>query len=298
MATRSRGWRDWAGPDLVALAGRGIAAQGAVLAVGIATVDRERAARSPGAPRFRPAPADATLGAFALAATLPDGVTLLLLEPSTEGRLAAFLARHGEGPAALYVSGPPLAAAGSGSPLGRPARLAEAGGRDGPYLLLVAPGPFDTRRGRVPSAGMESAAVEIRAADAADAEAIAALFTDEGYPAGPSDVVARLAAFSPPGSAVRVAVSRGEVVGFVAFHLLPRFEHSDRIARVVALVVDAGARERGLGHRLMAEVERDAVAAGCAYVEVTAGHHRPDALQLYEALGYQAGVVAYLRKRL
>jgi hypothetical protein len=32
-----------------------------------------------------------------------DVVGLVLLEPSTEGRLAATLARHGEGPAAIYL---------------------------------------------------------------------------------------------------------------------------------------------------------------------------------------------------
>jgi hypothetical protein len=31
---------------------------------------------------------------------------------------------------------------------------------------------------------------------------------------------------------------------------------------------------------------------------VTAGHHRADARHLYESLGYDASVAAYLRKRL
>jgi hypothetical protein len=31
---------------------------------------------------------------------------------------------------------------------------------------------------------------------------------------------------------------------------------------------------------------------------VTAGHHRPEARRLYEDLGYDATVAAYLRKRL
>ena len=44
---------------------------------------------------------------------------------------------------------------------------------------------------------------------------------------------------------------KGEVFGFVAVHLVPRFEHNDRFARVVALVVDGNVRERGLGHLLM-----------------------------------------------
>jgi histone acetyltransferase (RNA polymerase elongator complex component) len=48
----------------------------------------------------------------------------------------------------------------------------------------------------------------------------------------------------------------------------------------------------------MGEAERIGRELGAAYVEVTAGHHRPDARHLYEALGYDASVAAYLRKRL
>ena len=44
--------------------------------------------------------------------------------------------------------------------------------------------------------------------------------------------------------------------GFIAVHAMPRFEHDDRIVRILALVVDAGARERGVGRALMAEAER------------------------------------------
>lgn len=140
--------------------------------------------------------------------------------------------------------------------------------------------------------------IVIRAATAVDAARIAALFTEEGYPAGPSDIEARLARFASPYSTVRVADLDGEVLGFVAVHVLPRFEHNDRIARVLALVVDPAERGRGLGHTLMGEADRVARDAGCTFIEVTAGHHRPEARRLYESLGYDAGVTAYLRKRL
>ena len=46
------------------------------------------------------------------------------------------------------------------------------------------------------------------------------------------------------------------IAGIIAIHALPRFEHDDRIVRILALVVDAGARERGLGRALIAEAER------------------------------------------
>jgi len=140
--------------------------------------------------------------------------------------------------------------------------------------------------------------ITLRPATTADAERIATLFTDEGYLAGPSDIVERLERFGSPHSRVIVAEHDGEVLGFIAIHALPRFEHDDRIVRVVALVVDAGVRERGVGHLLMAEAENIGRELGAVFTEVTAGHHRPDAQRLYESLGYDASVTTYLRKKL
>lgn len=144
----------------------------------------------------------------------------------------------------------------------------------------------------------DSAATTLRSATTADAEAIAALFTDEGYPAGPSDIAERLTRFTPPDGAVIVAEHEGAILGFIAVHAMPRFEHGDSIVHILALVVDAGARERGVGRALIGEAERLGVERGAAFVELTAGHHRPDARHLYESLGYDASVAAYLRKKL
>ena len=94
------------------------------------------------------------------------------------------------------------------------------------------------------------------------------------------------------------AEAAGEVIGFIAFHLMPRFETDERFARIIALVVDPGVRERGIGRaahgRGGARRARD---AGAAFLEVTAGHHRPEARKLFESMGYDAGLAAYLRKR-
>ncbi len=144
----------------------------------------------------------------------------------------------------------------------------------------------------------DPAGFTMRPAQPSDADRIASLFTDEGYPAGPSDIVDRLERFASPYSTVSVAEANGEVLGFVAVHLVPRFEHNDRFARVVAIVVDAGVRDRGLGHLLMGEAERIARDGAAAFIEITAGHHRAEARQLYESLGYDGSVAAYLRKRL
>lgn len=275
---------------LTSLGERGlqVPAAGAPVAWGWATVDRERAALDLAPLRFRAGPDEEALGASTSLTTLSDGTVLVLLEPSTEGRLAAALARHGEGPIAVWLADPvPDSASASPSrptAIGGWARLLKPGHPWGPFVLYHQP--------------VISNEPTVRPAIDADAEAIAALFTDEGYPAGPSDIRERLGRFSSPFSTVRVAEIGGELVGFVAVHAMPRFEHGDRIARVLALVVDAGVRERGIGHLLMSAAEEIARETGCAFIEVTAGRHRPEAQHLYESLGYDAGIATYLRKRL
>lgn len=289
---------------LLASRGLGLPAGAALIAVGWATVDLDRAATGLAgqaeldASRLRPSPDDEALGAFARRLDLPDGV-LLLLEPRTEGRLAAALARHGEGPIAAYLAEKPPGAGAAGNsaadtgrgrllapkadPLGGRSRLVRPRYPWGPFVLYHQPmttGPT------------------IRPANDADAEAIATLFTDEGYPAGPSDIRERLSRFDSTFSTVRVAELGGDVVGFVAVHVMPRFEHGDRIARILALIVDAGVRERGIGHALLATAEEVARETGCAFIEITAGRHRPEAQNLYESVGYETGIANYLRKRL
>jgi hypothetical protein len=72
-----------------------------LIAIGWSTVDHDRAAASLGLDTTE-APDDEALGARCRLAALPDGRPLVLLEPSTEGRLAGSLARLGEGPVATW----------------------------------------------------------------------------------------------------------------------------------------------------------------------------------------------------
>jgi hypothetical protein len=100
-----------------------------------------------GEPRAEPAPDERLLGARCRLLRFPGGREILLLEPSTEGRLAAALARRGEGSVALYLfvdagaverarrAGFRLSSLGRG-PFG-PERLVLAGRRWGPFLLLA-----------------------------------------------------------------------------------------------------------------------------------------------------------------
>ena len=78
----------------------GVAEDAAIVAVGWGTVDVERTLHDLGHSTDSPA-MDASLGAKGVMISAGD-VTIFVLEPVTEGRLAASLARHGEGICALY----------------------------------------------------------------------------------------------------------------------------------------------------------------------------------------------------
>jgi hypothetical protein len=111
------------------------------LAVGWATVELDRAAREladllgpSGA--FQDAPSSEALGARCRVgeAGVKGGVRIVLLEPETEGRLSATLARHGERWVATWVA----ATAPSSSPV-----VQLSGARPGPFgkERLVLGGP-------------------------------------------------------------------------------------------------------------------------------------------------------------
>jgi hypothetical protein len=133
-------------------------ALGRVIAVGWATVELDRAAEElAGALGSQPSSFGRAAGSEALGAhariapgVLDGGAALVLLEPSTEGRLAAHLARHGEGPVAVWheaagagdpapSSATPLEPSSPG-PFGPERAVRAPAGDTGPYRFIVGPG--------------------------------------------------------------------------------------------------------------------------------------------------------------
>ena len=124
------------------------------LARGWATVEIERAALElaerlrPGA-AFEPVARSAVLGARCVRGLAFEGVEwIVLLEPDTEGRLAGYLARHGEGWAATWlaaddgVNGSAVQDGTSPGPFG-PEWLEVDEPRAGPFRLRVSPATIE-----------------------------------------------------------------------------------------------------------------------------------------------------------
>jgi GNAT superfamily N-acetyltransferase len=164
--------------------------------------------------------------------------------------------------------------------------------------------PGHEARDRGPAASEAGAAsvpggFSLRPAALADADAIAALSGQLGYPVQPEVVRARLGLVLPrEDQAVLVARDGDRILGWIhgADQLLVE---SERRCEIMGLVVDATVRRGGVGRALVAAIERWAAARGLALVSVRSAVHRAESHPFYERLGYERVKTQHVyRKRL
>lgn len=134
--------------------------------------------------------------------------------------------------------------------------------------------------------------VRIRDASPEDAQALAVLLDELGYPTDPTAVAERMAVIEgTPVSRAMVAVADaadgGQVVGLAVVHVLPFIEHPGHWARLAALVVSSRSRGGGVGKALVTAVEQHARQSGATMVEVTSSARRTAAHDFYRRLGYE-----------
>jgi len=128
----------------------------------------------------------------------------------------------------------------------------------------------------------------IRRARAEDAEAVAGLSDQLGYPTSPEEVERRLRRIlGDDGHALFVAEDRdGKVIGWVHIYLCPLVEVALQ-AEVGGLVVDERHRGQGVGQRLLEWAEQWAAQKGCSAVTVRSNVIRERAHRFYARLGYR-----------
>jgi GNAT superfamily N-acetyltransferase len=128
----------------------------------------------------------------------------------------------------------------------------------------------------------EDDAVRLRTACPEDAEQIAPLLGQLGYPATAERVRARLERVD-----ALVAEDDGRILGLAATHLRHNLERDAPTCRLTALVVDEAARGQGIARALLDDVIADAERQGCERVEVALRPHRKEAEALYRSLGFE-----------
>jgi predicted N-acetyltransferase YhbS len=130
--------------------------------------------------------------------------------------------------------------------------------------------------------------INIRPAETGDAEAIASLLGELGYPQTPEAVQQRLEELAQyPSTHVLVATNADHVIGVGTLNFMPLLHQKEKIARVSALAVTESHQGRGVGHELMGAFEKIAREAGCPRLEVTSNLRRAGAHGFYERLGYE-----------
>jgi len=129
--------------------------------------------------------------------------------------------------------------------------------------------------------------LSIRDATAADAEALADLFVELGYPVTSAEVLARLQPLTGAGRPPLVAVRDGAVVGLLTWSVMHVLHRPGPVGRVSTLVVTERARGQGIGAALVAAAEARLKQQGCILIEVTSNMRRAEAHAFYERLGYE-----------
>jgi N-acetylglutamate synthase-like GNAT family acetyltransferase len=127
----------------------------------------------------------------------------------------------------------------------------------------------------------------IREATLKDAKAIALLLNEMGHQSSAEGVSTRLKALANSQiDRIWVCEKDSQVIGFLSFHMFPRFYAWGNLGRITAMAVQNNFRRQGYARKLTEHAEKYAKNSDCARVEVTSYSHRLDTHQFYKSVGY------------
>ena len=127
--------------------------------------------------------------------------------------------------------------------------------------------------------------LRIRRMAETDAEVMAMLAGELGYPNETEAIRARVRAIGEPDLLLVAVDASDEAVGFIQAHRVCIIEVGFRV-EILGLVVSSSARRSGIGRRLIAEAERWAKSIGAEAISVRSNTKRTEAHLFYPALGY------------
>src|ERR1019366_2150441 len=130
--------------------------------------------------------------------------------------------------------------------------------------------------------------ISIREAQLQDADAIAILLAQLGYPQEASFVSRKIMELAERSSSkVFVTEENGSVVGFLSFDSEPAFHREGRIGTITAMCVHENMRGQGIGSKLIEQTEAFAKQTDCVRIAVASGVQRHDTHRFYLNLGYE-----------
>jgi N-acetylglutamate synthase-like GNAT family acetyltransferase len=137
--------------------------------------------------------------------------------------------------------------------------------------------------------------IALREAVAADAEHIAALIDQLGYPVSAEDVAERLNLIEAIGQKVLVAELDGRAIGCLSTSTMTVLHRPAPVGRISMMVIAEDLRGQGIGAKLVAAAERTLRDKGCQLVEVTSNLRRTDAHRFWERIGYDRTSVRFAK---
>ena len=147
------------------------------------------------------------------------------------------------------------------------------------------------------STGYSPFGTDLRSAMIADADDVARLLTDLGYPCEIDDAVERIDAIAGNDRQALVLARRdGAVCGLIALDFMYYLPLGTITCRVTALVVTPTAQGLGIGRQLLKEAERRARSGGASRIELTSGSQRTEAHAFYRACGYKDSSVRFVKQ--
>jgi GNAT superfamily N-acetyltransferase len=142
-----------------------------------------------------------------------------------------------------------------------------------------------------------SSELVIRDAEDGDADALAILLTQLGYPQEASFVIRKLRELSERASAnVFVAEDHGDILGFLSFDSEPAFHREGNIGTITAMCVLETSREHGIGRQLIERAESFAKETGCVRIAVASGVQRLETHTFYRNLGYEEKTKRFIKE--
>ena len=138
--------------------------------------------------------------------------------------------------------------------------------------------------------------IVVRDARQGDAEAIAQLLGELGYPNNPEFALTKIKKMSGRRrDRILVAEKKSVVVGVLSLHIMPLLHKKGDLCRVSALVITQEKRGQYIGCRLMEMAETYARANNCIIMEVTSGDQRLDAHSFYNKIGYSRSSQRFIK---
>jgi GNAT superfamily N-acetyltransferase len=136
----------------------------------------------------------------------------------------------------------------------------------------------------------------LRRAEPSDANALAELVTDLGYPVDGVELWSRIKKMPHGSYETLVAVMENRVTGFIGLLTLPVYEHPGPIGWILALCISPQHRREGIGTALIQEAEKYYRIQGVTDIRLHSGAHRDEAHEFYEKMGFDKSGYRFKKK--